>query len=82
MRILFVCLGNICRSPAAEGLFRAAVEREGFTDIVDVDSAGTHDYHIGGAPDRRRLSHRHLLPPRDWSVSHRVSPPATPSRAA
>ncbi len=52
-RILFVCMGNICRSPTAEGVFRALVEREAPQLELDIDSAGTHDYHIGHAPDRR-----------------------------
>jgi len=50
-RILFVCMGNICRSPTAEGVFRALAEREGV--IVEVDSAGTGGWHAGSAPDRR-----------------------------
>jgi protein-tyrosine phosphatase len=49
--ILFVCLGNICRSPLAEAAFRAEAERLGLE--VHVDSAGTGDWHIGHAPDRR-----------------------------
>jgi protein-tyrosine phosphatase len=56
MRILFVCLGNICRSPTAEGVLRhlLAEERPGLG--VDVDSAGTGDYHLGGPPDIRSQS--------------------------
>lgn len=52
--VLFVCMGNICRSPTAEGVFRAMVEAEG-PDHLDIfiDSAGTHAYHVGSAPDRR-----------------------------
>ncbi|MXP25202.1 low molecular weight phosphotyrosine protein phosphatase [Altererythrobacter indicus] len=49
--VLFVCLGNICRSPMAEGAFRAAADEAGL-DII-VDSAGTGDWHIGNAPDPR-----------------------------
>lgn len=52
-RILFVCMGNICRSPTAEAVFRQLVEREGLSDYLQIDSAGTHDYHIGEAPDAR-----------------------------
>jgi protein-tyrosine phosphatase len=53
MRILFVCMGNICRSPTAEGVFRHML-RERAPDLnVLIDSAGTHDYHVGAAPDRR-----------------------------
>lgn len=52
-RVLFVCLGNICRSPTAEGIFRHLVEEEGLTDAFTIDSAGTGDWHVGQAPDRR-----------------------------
>jgi protein-tyrosine phosphatase len=51
--VLFVCLGNICRSPLAEGVFRQLVEREGLADRFDIDSAGTSSYHIGEPPDAR-----------------------------
>ncbi|TCS36234.1 protein tyrosine phosphatase [Paucimonas lemoignei] len=51
--ILFVCMGNICRSPTAEGVFRNRVAAAGLTDIIRIDSAGTHDYHVGNAPDNR-----------------------------
>lgn len=57
VRILFVCLGNICRSPAAEGIMRAEVERRGWADRVEIDSAGTGGYHIGDLPDRRMRVH-------------------------
>lgn len=53
MQILFVCMGNICRSPTAEGVVRAHLERAGLTSGVTIDSAGTHDYHIGAPPDAR-----------------------------
>lgn len=52
-KILFVCLGNICRSPAAENVFRNLVEREGLSTHFPCDSAGTIDYHHGKAPDAR-----------------------------
>jgi protein-tyrosine phosphatase len=52
-RVLFVCLGNICRSPTAEGVFRQLLEREAPQLAVEVDSAGTADYHVGDAPDIR-----------------------------
>ena len=55
--ILFVCSGNICRSPTAEGVFRALVERAGLADRFDIDSAGTHDEHEGQPPDRRAQRH-------------------------
>jgi protein-tyrosine phosphatase len=53
VRICFVCLGNICRSPTAEGVMRRLLEREGLDDKVIVESAGTADYHIGDLPDQR-----------------------------
>jgi protein-tyrosine phosphatase len=52
-RVLFVCLGNICRSPTAEGVFRHLLAREAPELPVEVDSAGTADYHIGDPPDSR-----------------------------
>lgn len=51
--VLFICMGNICRSPTAEGVFRHRVARAGMSDRVTIDSAGTHDYHIGKSPDQR-----------------------------
>jgi protein-tyrosine phosphatase len=55
-RILFVCMGNICRSPTAEGVFRKLV-RERAPDLqVEIDSAGTHAYHVGEPPDRRAIA--------------------------
>ena len=51
--VVFVCMGNICRSPTAEAVFRQYVERAGFAAQIVIDSAGTHDYHIGSAPDSR-----------------------------
>lgn len=51
--VLFVCMGNICRSPTAEAVFRAKVEAAGWGDRILIDSAGTHDYHIGSPPDNR-----------------------------
>jgi protein-tyrosine phosphatase len=52
-RILFVCMGNICRSPTAEGVTRTLAERGGLAAGFEFDSAGTHGYHIGKAPDAR-----------------------------
>jgi len=51
--VLFVCMGNICRSPTAEGVFRAMAARAGIIGHIQVDSAGTHDYYAGGPPDWR-----------------------------
>ncbi len=53
MRVLFVCLGNICRSPTAEGVFRRKLQQAGLEQQVEVDSAGTGDWHVGRAPDSR-----------------------------
>ncbi len=53
VRVLFVCMGNICRSPTAEGVFRNLVIQHGLETSVEIDSAGTHAYHIGHEPDRR-----------------------------
>ena len=55
-QVLFVCMGNICRSPTAEGVFRRVVEDAGLATVIDCDSAGTHDYHIGDAPDARTVA--------------------------
>lgn len=52
-RILFICMGNICRSPTAEGVVRGLAERAGISSLVEVDSAGTHAYHEGEPPDQR-----------------------------
>jgi low molecular weight protein-tyrosine phosphatase len=51
--VLFVCMGNICRSPTAEGVFRRVVEQAGLANHFRIDSAGTHAYHVGDAADRR-----------------------------
>ncbi|MCC6209144.1 MAG: low molecular weight phosphotyrosine protein phosphatase [Gammaproteobacteria bacterium] len=53
VRVLFVCMGNICRSPTAEGVFADLLRREGLIEHIHVDSAGTHAYHTGSAPDPR-----------------------------
>jgi len=52
-KVLFVCLGNICRSPTAEGVFRAQVAAAGLSEVIGIDSAGTAAWHIGKAPDQR-----------------------------
>lgn len=52
-KLLFVCLGNICRSPSAENIMRHLLEQEGLSNKILCDSAGTSSYHIGAAPDRR-----------------------------
>ena len=55
-RVLFVCMGNICRSPMAEGVFRHMIRQAGLDDVVKVESAGTHAFHAGEAPDKRAQS--------------------------
>ena len=50
-RILFVCLGNICRSPTAEGVMRRLVREQGLGDEIEIDSAGTGGWHVGSPPD-------------------------------
>lgn len=54
-RVLIVCMGNICRSPTAEAILRSQLAKAGLQ--VEVDSAGTEDYHVGAAPDSRSISH-------------------------
>ena len=55
--VLLVCMGNICRSPTAEGVLRHKLRAAGLADVVAVDSAGTHDYHVGSPPDPRAIAH-------------------------
>ena len=56
VKVLFVCMGNICRSPTAHGVFRQLVEQEGLAGQIEIDSAGTHAYHVGESPDARAQS--------------------------
>ncbi len=53
IKVLFVCMGNICRSPTAEGVFRHKVEQASLENKISIDSAGTHAYHVGSPPDTR-----------------------------
>ena len=55
-RVLFVCTGNICRSPTAEGVFRSLVKKQGLGGRIVIDSAGTHDHQLGQRPDPRALA--------------------------
>lgn len=68
-KILFLCLGNICRSPAAEGVMRSLVEREGLRDIIEIDSAGTYGGHRGDLPDARM---RNAAARRGYNLTHRA----------
>jgi protein-tyrosine phosphatase len=54
--VLFVCLGNICRSPVAEGVFRQKVREAGLEEVIEIDSAGTGAWHVGNPPDRRMMA--------------------------
>ncbi len=56
-KILFVCMGNICRSPSAEAVFSELLKKEGLTDSFEIDSAGTGAWHVGEPADRRMQSH-------------------------
>ena len=55
IRVLFVCTGNICRSPSAEGVLRKLAAEAGLAEVIEVDSAGTHGYHSGDPPDPRAI---------------------------
>jgi protein-tyrosine phosphatase len=57
LRLTFVCMGNICRSPTAHGVMRDKVRAAGWADRVAVDSAGTHGWHAGSPPDERAIAH-------------------------
>ncbi|MDL0429823.1 low molecular weight protein-tyrosine-phosphatase [Marinobacter sp. TBZ242] len=56
VKVLFVCLGNICRSPSAEGVFRKVVHQAGLDDRIMIDSCGTGDWHVGKSPDSRAIA--------------------------
>jgi protein-tyrosine phosphatase len=59
VKVMFVCMGNICRSPTAHGVFRKLVEDEGYADDIYIESSGTHAYHIGEPPDSRAQQTAH-----------------------
>lgn len=67
MHLLFVCMGNICRSPTAEGVMRHRLQQHRLADRITVDSAGTHNYHPGKPPDVRTQKHAAL---RGYDLSH------------
>ncbi len=60
VKVLFVCLGNICRSPLAEGIFTKKVEEKGLADCFHIDSCGTSNFHIGSAPDERTIKNAQI----------------------
>jgi protein-tyrosine phosphatase len=68
INVLFVCLGNICRSPIAEGIFRELVKKRGLQDQILFDSAGTAVYHIGQLPDQRTMKNAEK---HDLKLTHR-----------
>lgn len=68
IKILFVCLGNICRSPAAEGVMKAIVDENNDSARFEIDSAGTGNYHIGDLPDYRMRIHAQR---RGYNLTHR-----------
>jgi len=68
-KILFVCLGNICRSPAAEGIMKSLVSKNSLDKYIMVDSAGTIGYHIGDLPDPRMSAHASK---RGYSLNHKA----------
>ena len=72
--ILFVCMGNICRSPAAEGVFRKAVATAGREAEFEIDSAGTHGYHVGHPPDPRMRAAAEVRGYRLDSTARRLAP--------
>ncbi|MEZ3519286.1 MAG: low molecular weight phosphotyrosine protein phosphatase [Muribaculaceae bacterium] len=74
IKVLFVCLGNICRSPAAEGIFRQIVENRGVADRFEIDSAGLYAGHAGELPDRRMRVHAFQ---RGYNLTHRSRPVKT-----
>ena len=57
MKVLFVCMGNICRSPTAEAIFRKLAGENGLSNHLEIDSAGTHGFHAGRPPDPRSIAH-------------------------
>ena len=58
--LLFVCMGNICRSPTAEGIMLHLIRKDGLEELIECDSAGTHGYHVGEPADSRMLKHAQI----------------------
>ena len=73
-KILFVCLGNICRSPAAEAVLKGMAEREGLAELLEIDSAGLTDYHEGEPADQRMQEHAKKRGYQLTSISRPVDP--------
>lgn len=70
IKILMVCLGNICRSPTAHGVLEKLIQNKGLSDFIEVDSAGTSTYHIGDHPDPRSIA---AAPRRGYSLEEQVA---------
>ncbi len=75
VRVLFVCMGNICRSPVAQGVFEDVLRREALAEKVSVDSAGTGNWHVGSPPDERAMESASL---RGLDISHLRARQVTP----
>lgn len=75
-KILFVCMGNICRSPSAEAVFKALVKRNGLANNFEIDSAGTIAYHAGERADKRMQAHALLRDYNLTSISRKFVPAA------
>lgn len=75
IKVLFVCMGNICRSPISQGVFENVLRREGLEGEVEVDSAGTGDWHVGQPPDERALESAGL---RGLDIGHLRARQVTP----
>ena len=73
-RVLFVCLGNICRSPSAEAVFNSILEEKGLQDMIECDSAGTTSYHAGEMADQRMQGHATKRGYRLTSISRPIDP--------
>ena len=67
IRVLFVCLGNICRSPTAHGVFESMIQNRGLDHLIQIDSCGTGGWHVGESPDKRATAHARK---RGYELSH------------
>ena len=74
-KVLFVCTGNICRSPSAEGVFRHLIKEAGLSEVVGIDSAGTHNFHLGEGADPRALA---AARKRGYEIAEHVARQLTP----